>query len=102
MRYGVLGAVEAFDDDAAVVSVGGPQQRRLLTLLVSRPGQPVSGKRLVDCLWPDGLAPVGAARSGTTDGWRLRGVLGDSSISTVPAGNRPEANGARDDFQRFQ
>ena len=37
MRYGVLGPVEAIDDDAAV-AVGGPQQRRLLALMLSRPG----------------------------------------------------------------
>ena len=62
MRYGVLGPVEASVDNE-VIAVGGPQQRRLLALLLQRPGQAVSTDRMVDCLWPDGEAPDGAARS---------------------------------------
>ena len=87
MRYAVLGPVEAKLDDV-VVAVGGPQQRRLLALLLARPGQSVSSERLVDCLWPDGLAPTGAGRSVMTYVSRLRAALGESSISSVEEGYR--------------
>ena len=89
MRYEVLGPVQAKLDDV-VVAVGGPQQRRLLALLLSQPGQSVSTQRLVDCLWPDGLAPDGAGRSVMTYVSRLRAALGESSISTVDEGYRLE------------
>ena len=89
MRYEVLGPVQAKVDDV-VVAVGGPQQRRLLALLLSQPGQSVSSQRLVDCLWPDGLAPDGAGRSVMTYVSRLRAALGESSISTVEEGYRLE------------
>ena len=101
MRYVVLGPVEAIDDDLAVVTVGGPQQRRLLALLLSRAGESVSGERLVDCLWPDGMAPDGAGRSVMTYVSRLRAVLGESSISTAH-GYRFELNGAVIDAQQFE
>ncbi len=102
MRYGVLGAVEAFDDDAAIVAVGGSQQRRLLALMVSKAGQSVSGERLVDCLWPDGLAPDGAARSVRTYVSRLRAALGEAAISTLHEGYRLELNGSVIDAHQFE
>jgi DNA-binding SARP family transcriptional activator len=101
VRYGVLGPVEAKLDDA-VAAVGGPQQRRLLAVMLSRPGQSVSAERLVDCLWPDGLAPDGAARSVMTYVSRLRAALGESSISTVHEGYRLELNGSLLDSQQFE
>ncbi|MEO8267216.1 MAG: BTAD domain-containing putative transcriptional regulator [Ilumatobacteraceae bacterium] len=101
MRYLVLGPVEAIDDELAVVAVGGPQQRRLLALLVSRGGQTVSTERLVDCLWPDGLAPDGAARSVMTYVSRLRAALGESSISAAQ-GYRLELDGSAIDAQQFE
>ena len=73
MRYEVLGPVQARLDDV-VVAVGGPQQRRLLALLLSQPGQSVSSQRLVDCLWPDGLAPD------------RRRAFGDDVRVTAPCG----------------
>ena len=101
MRYGVLGPVEARADDVAI-AIGGPQQRRLLALLLSRPGQSISGERLVDCLWPDGLAPDGAGRSVMTYVSRLRAALGDSSIATVQEGYRLELAGSLLDSQQFE
>ena len=62
MRIRVLGPVEV-ERDGAPVAVGGPQQRRLLALLVAQRGRVVSTERLVEALWPDGDAPDGAARS---------------------------------------
>lgn len=101
MRYEVLGPVQAKLDDA-LVAVGGPQQRRLLALLLSQPGQSVSSQRLVDCLWPDGLAPDGAGRSVMTYVSRLRAALGESSISTVDEGYRLELGDELMDSQQFE
>ena len=101
MRYGVLGPVEAIDDDLAVVAVGGPQQRRLFALMLSRAGETISAERLVDCLWPDGLAPDGATRSVMTYVSRLRAALGESSISAAH-GYRFELNGSVIDARQFE
>src|SRR3954452_12993586 len=101
MRYGVLGPVEARRDDGEV-AIGGPQQRRLLALLLSRPGQSISTDRLVDCLWSDGLAPEGASRTAMTYVSRLRSTLGESAISTAPEGYRLELDGATLDTQQFE
>ena len=101
MRFGVLGSVEAKLDDV-VVSVGGPQQRRLLALMLSRPGQSISLDRLVECLWPDGLAPDGAPRAVMTYVSRLRGALHDASITTVPGGYQLDLDGSQVDAQQFE
>ncbi|HEY7627812.1 MAG TPA: helix-turn-helix domain-containing protein, partial [Ilumatobacteraceae bacterium] len=61
--------------------------------MLSHPGQSTSSERLVDCLWPDGLAPVGAGRSVLTYVSRLRAALGESSISTVHEGYLLELGG---------
>ncbi|MBK5331669.1 MAG: protein kinase [Ilumatobacteraceae bacterium] len=101
MRFGVLGSVEAKLDDV-VVSVGGPQQRRLLALMLSRPGQSISVDRLVECLWPDGLAPDGAPRAVMTYVSRLRGALLESSITTVPGGYQLDLGDSLVDAQQFE
>ncbi|MEP7112553.1 MAG: BTAD domain-containing putative transcriptional regulator [Ilumatobacteraceae bacterium] len=88
------------DDD--VVAIGGPQQRRLLALMLSRPGQSISVNRIVDCLWPDGLAPDGAGRSVMKYVYRLRTVLGESSIETVQGGYRLDLNGSTIDANQFE
>ena len=59
MRFGVLGPLEV-RVDGEVVAIGGPQQRRILALLLQRPGHTVSTTRMVDCLWDEGAAPDGA------------------------------------------
>ena len=101
MRYGVLGPVEARRDED-IVAIGGPQQRRLLALMLSQPGQLISAERMVDCLWPDGLAPDGAARSVMTYVYRLRTVLGESSIATVHGSYRLELDGSTIDATQFE
>lgn len=93
MQYAVLGSVEARRADE-VINIGGPQQRRLLALLLSQPGQPVSVARLVDCLWPDGLAPDGAGKSVKSYVSRLRRAIGEPAISTVDEGYQLELNGS--------
>ena len=92
MRYGVLGPVEV-SVDGEVVAIGGPQQRRILALLLQRPGQAVSTTRMVDCLWGDGEAPDGAGRSVMTYVSRLRSALGEDAIERAHDGYRLVLNG---------
>ncbi|MGA9276901.1 BTAD domain-containing putative transcriptional regulator [Ilumatobacter sp.] len=85
MYVRVLGPVEV-ERDGEVVRVGGSQQRRLLACLVVHRGQLVSTDRLVEALWPDGLAPEGATRSMRTYLSRLRTVLPEGSLVHRSAG----------------
>src|SRR5262245_24973946 len=101
MRYGVLGPLEVRTDDG-VLSIGGPQQRRLLALLLQRPGQAVSTDRMVDCLWTDGDAPEGAARSVMTYVSRLRSAIGEDSIERVQDGYMLVLNGSSFDVGEFE
>ncbi len=50
MRFRVLGPLEVWDNSRRV-TVGGPQQRALLAVLLLNAGRVVSTDRLVDHLW---------------------------------------------------
>jgi DNA-binding SARP family transcriptional activator/tRNA A-37 threonylcarbamoyl transferase component Bud32/WD40 repeat protein len=101
MRFGVLGEVYV-DRDGDVVALGGPQQRRLLALLLSERGRVVSTDRIVDALWADGDTPLGAAQSAMKYVSRLRAVLGESVIATVGSGYRLELDGHDCDVEEFE
>ena len=79
MRFRVLGPIEVERGHVAV-GLGGPQQRRLLAVLLSERGRVVSTERLVDTLWSDGTAPRDARRSTMSYVSRLRAVLGERLI----------------------
>ena len=85
MRYGFLGPVEVWDGDRSV-KIGGRQQQRLLAVLLSQPGHVIETHRLVDVLWPDGLAPEAADHSVSTYVHRLRLAIGDRAIVTRGSG----------------
>src|SRR3954447_1765378 len=101
MRYGVLGPVEA-RVDGALLAIGGPQQRRVLALLLQRAGHAVSTDRMVDCLWADGEAPDGADRSVMTYVSRLRTSLGDQVVERAHDGYRLVLNGDTLDANEFE
>ena len=100
MRIKVLGPVEVEDAGAPLV-IGGPQQRRLLALLVLHRGRVVSSDRIVDALWPDGDPPEAAARSIRTYLSRLRAVLRDGAITTQPSGYVLVTDGLALDLEEF-
>lgn len=60
MRFGILGPPEMWRDERPI-SVGGPQQRALLTALLVNANRVVSAERLITYLWGD--RPPVAARS---------------------------------------
>jgi DNA-binding SARP family transcriptional activator/WD40 repeat protein/tRNA A-37 threonylcarbamoyl transferase component Bud32 len=99
MRFRVLGPVDVVDDDR-VVPLGGPQQRRLLALLLAERGRAVSTERIVDALWAEGESPDGASRSAMKYVSRLRAALGDVTIATVGSGYRLDVNSCdADEFE---
>lgn len=69
-----------------VVSLGGPQQRKVLAALVTSPNEVLSYDRLVEVLWPDGNEPENARRSAISYVARLRAALGDGVIATTDVG----------------
>ncbi len=97
----MLGPVEV-ERDGVTLGVGGPQQRRLLGVLLVNFGQVVSADRLVDALWSDDSRPEGASRSVPTYVSRLRAVLGNGSIVAEGSGYRLDANGGRRDLDEFE
>jgi DNA-binding SARP family transcriptional activator len=101
VRFRVLGSIEV-ERDGALVSVGGPQQRRLLGVLVIARGHAVTADRLVDALWLDGETPDGAARSVLTYVSRLRAVVGDGHIVTQGSAYRLRRDVAVCDVDEFE
>ena len=99
MRYKLLGPLEV-ERDGMPVAIGGPQQRRLLGLLLAGRDQVVSIDRMVDALWAD-RAPDGAARSAMTYVSRLRAALGDGTVVTQGAGYRLERTERTCDADEF-
>ncbi|MEO8694623.1 MAG: BTAD domain-containing putative transcriptional regulator [Acidimicrobiales bacterium] len=85
VEFLVLGPIEA-RRDGDPVPLGGAQQRRLLAILLSAPGQMLSLDRLEETLWPHGNAPDGARRTLFTYVSRLRAALGDGHVVTRDAG----------------
>ena len=104
MDVKVLGTVEVWRDGQAV-SLGGPQQRRLVGVLVTARPHAVSADRLVDAMWPEGEAPDGARRAVMTYVSRLRTVLGEAIVAGA-GGYRLEVGESPDsgtvDADRFE
>jgi WD40 repeat protein/DNA-binding SARP family transcriptional activator len=73
MRFWVLGPLEAEADDGPVL-LGGPKERLLLALLLTRPDQVVSVEALIAGLWGEQPPPT-AARTLQSHVKRLRRVL---------------------------
>ncbi|MGI9577226.1 MAG: AfsR/SARP family transcriptional regulator [Microthrixaceae bacterium] len=91
MQIGVLGPLEVLGDHGEQLRVGSPTQRRLLTVLASRPGHVFSSDVLIDALW-GASPPDSATRSLRTYVSRLRTKLAqgteDDVIETVSNGYR--------------
>jgi len=96
----MLGAVEAVDDGGPL-SLGGPQQRKVLAVLLSGAGTTLTYDRLLEVLWPDGQAPENARRTAISYVSRLRSALGDGWITTDAAGYQLDVTAASIDAVRF-
>jgi DNA-binding SARP family transcriptional activator/WD40 repeat protein/tRNA A-37 threonylcarbamoyl transferase component Bud32 len=99
MRFGVLGPIEA-SEKRRRLSVGGPKQRTVLALLISRAGSAVSTDALVDGVYGD-QPPQGARRSVQTYVSNLRGELGEV-IEASGSGYVLKADRSEVDALRFE
>ncbi|UZK55248.1 hypothetical protein NEH16_14905 [Streptomyces drozdowiczii] len=68
MRYLILGATEARDENGGVLPLGGSRLRALLAALALRPGRPVPVADLVDDVWADDPPPTRPPRSRPSSG----------------------------------
>ena len=84
MEFRILGPLEV-DDGERLVPLGGPKQRALLALLLTRAGEVVSRERLIDELWA-GEPPTTAVSVFQTYLSHLRKALGHDVIRTHPTG----------------
>ena len=96
----MLGAVEVVDDGGRS-RLGGPQQRRVLAVLLSDPGTTLTYDRLLEVLWPDGQAPENARRTAISYVSRLRSALGEGWVTTSAAGYQLDISSASVDALRF-
>ncbi|MEU2058320.1 ATP-binding protein [Streptomyces bungoensis] len=94
MRYGVLGAARATDDQGTALPLGGRRLRALLTALALRPGRTTAAATLIDDVWAD-APPQDAPGALQALVGRLRRTLGRHAVASGPGGYRLEA--AEDD-----
>jgi predicted ATPase/DNA-binding SARP family transcriptional activator len=101
MRFGILGAVEVWDEAGSPISVGGPRVRALLALLLLNAGKVVPAEFLIDGLYGD-EPPAGAANALQSQVSRLRrGLRGLAEVELLPAGYRLAVPLDQVDAQRF-
>ncbi|WP_329120443.1 BTAD domain-containing putative transcriptional regulator [Streptomyces sp. NBC_01465] len=101
MRYRILGATEAQDDQGTALPIGGPRLRAALASLALRPGRATTPQDLIDDVWgadPPQDAP--AALQALIA--RLRRTLGKDAITSTPGGYRLEADRTHVDLYDFE
>jgi predicted ATPase/DNA-binding SARP family transcriptional activator len=98
--FGVLGPLEA-SVDGTPVSLGRPQQRAVLAILLLLPNRPVSTDRLIELLWPE--KPPGKPQT-AVQGYisSLRKLLGRETIETAGGGYQLRAEPEQLDLGRFE
>ncbi|WP_422769042.1 AfsR/SARP family transcriptional regulator [Plantactinospora sp. WMMC1484] len=105
MRFGILGATEAYAIDGRRLPVGGPRLRALLVLLLLDAGRTVSADRLIDGLYGDD--PPGRADNALQSQIsRLRQMLAEGGrveplVEFHPAGYRIAVDPEDVDLHRF-
>ena len=100
MEFKVLGSIEVLDDNGPVM-LGGPQQRKVLAVLLCEPGKTLTYDRLLEVLWPTVEAPDNARRTAISYISRLRAALGEGWITTSDAGYSLQVSAASVDAHRF-
>ncbi|WP_331445066.1 BTAD domain-containing putative transcriptional regulator [Streptomyces xanthochromogenes] len=101
MRYLILGATEAYDDQGTAIPLGGPKVRSLLTALALRAPRPVSVPALIDDVWADDPPQDAPAALQALVG-RLRRALGRQAVGSGPAGYRLAAERHDVDLHAFE
>lgn len=100
MRFGVLGATQAYAADGSVLPVAGGRLRALLVLLLLDADRTVAPQRLVDGVYGD-RPPEQATNALQSQVSRLRRLLPGAHIEFGPAGYRLAVDPQRVDVHRF-
>jgi DNA-binding SARP family transcriptional activator len=101
MEIRLLGALEVLDDAGSVISLPGAKRRALLAILALRPGQTVSGDRLIEELWGS-EAGESARNSLQVLVSKLRRSLPEDAVATRPLGYALEIPAGSVDIVRFR
>lgn len=103
MRYRILGATEAYDEQGAPLPVGGRRLRALLATLALTPHRTVPVETLIAEVWADDdAAPTDATAALQALIGRLRRSLGKHAIASEPGGYRLTATPEDIDLHRFE
>lgn len=103
VRYRILGATEAYDEQGVPLPVGGRRLRALLATLALRAGRAVSVETLIAEVWAqDEAAPTDAPAALQALIGRLRRALGKDAIASAPGGYRLTTAPADIDLHRFE
>ncbi|MFF3612254.1 BTAD domain-containing putative transcriptional regulator [Streptomyces sp. NPDC002580] len=94
MRYRILGTAQVENDRGALVTVGGPRVRALLTALARLPGRTTTPEALIGEVWADDPPQDAPAALQALVG-RLRRAIGKDAIASEAGGYRLRA--AEDD-----
>ncbi len=100
VEFGILGPLEARDGDR-VVPLGGPRQRGVLAILLTRAGRVVPAEQLVDELWSS-EPPASAAGVLQTYVSNLRKSLGRGAIVTRGPGYSVALEPGQLDLHEFE
>ena len=101
VEFRILGAVMAADESGSR-SLGVPQQRKLLAVMLTDPGRVLGLDRLLEVLWPDGEPPENARRTAISYVSRLRASLGEGWVDTTDSGYHLDISSATVDAIRFE
>ncbi|MGW1842627.1 BTAD domain-containing putative transcriptional regulator [Streptomyces sp. NPDC001966] len=101
MRYLILGATEARDENGSALPVSGTRLRALLAALALRAGRPVPVADLVDDVWAEDPPHDAPAALQALVG-RLRRVLGRDAITSAHGGYRLTAGPDEVDLHVFE
>ena len=100
MEFRILGPLEVCDD-GRTLPLGGPKLRKVLALLLLRPGEVLSTDRLIDEIWGE-RPPTKAAASLQVYVSRLRKLLPPGILLTEGRGYRLALSGEEIDAHRFE
>ncbi|MGW0536883.1 ATP-binding protein [Streptomyces sp. NPDC003032] len=101
MRYGILGATEAYDEHGVPLPVGGQRLRALLAALALHANRTVTVGALIDEVWGD-APPADAPAALQALVGRLRRVLGKDAVASAPGGYRLAVAPEDVDLHRFE
>ncbi|MEU3736449.1 BTAD domain-containing putative transcriptional regulator [Streptomyces sp. NPDC032198] len=102
MRYRILGATEAYDEQGAPLPVGGRRLRALLATLALRANRTVPVETLIAEVWAEDEPPTDAPAALQALVGRLRRALGKAAIASDHGGYRLTAAPEDIDLHRFE